>query len=150
MARLSDPDRPLLVELEFTIRTYDVDFMGIVSNIVYVRWLEDLRLQLLAVHHPLEDQLNRGYAPILVRTEITYKHPLRLGEPVRGAMWVSDLGRARWTVAAEIAGPEHLAASAIQVGSFWDLAGRCSIPIPEELTRRHAAWPAEAPPPGPG
>ena len=80
MARLTDPDRPLLVELDFTARTYDVDFMGIVSNIVYVRWLEDLRLRLLAVHHPLEDQLEAGYAPILARTEIAYKHPVRLGE----------------------------------------------------------------------
>jgi acyl-CoA thioester hydrolase len=142
MARLPDPDRPLLVELDFHARTYDVDFMGIVSNIVHVRWLEDLRLRLLAVHHPLEVQLARGYAPILTRTEITYQHPVRLGEPVRGAMWVADLGRARWTVAAELAGSEHLAATAIQVGTFWDLAAQRPAPVPPELARRYEDWSA--------
>jgi acyl-CoA thioester hydrolase len=38
----------MLVELELPIRTYDIDFAGIVSNIVYIRWLEDLRIQMLA------------------------------------------------------------------------------------------------------
>lgn len=35
----SDPtgSRPLLVEIAFRVKTYDVDFAGIVSNLVYVR-----------------------------------------------------------------------------------------------------------------
>ena len=31
-------------EQPLPIRTYDIDFAGIVSNIVFIRWLEDLRL----------------------------------------------------------------------------------------------------------
>ena len=31
--------RPLHVELPITVKTYDIDFLGIVSNIAYVRWL---------------------------------------------------------------------------------------------------------------
>jgi acyl-CoA thioester hydrolase len=34
-------------EQPLPIRTYDIDFAGIVSNIVFIRWLEDLRLALL-------------------------------------------------------------------------------------------------------
>jgi len=36
-------------ETKMTIRvaTYDIDYANHVSNIVYFRWLEDLRLQLL-------------------------------------------------------------------------------------------------------
>ena len=30
-------------EQPLAIRTYDIDFAGIVSNIVFVRWLEDLQ-----------------------------------------------------------------------------------------------------------
>ncbi len=35
------------IERDLPIRTYDIDFAGIVSNIVYVRWLEDLRLAMM-------------------------------------------------------------------------------------------------------
>ena len=34
--------KPLEVSLNLPIKTYDIDFAGIVSNIVYIRWLEDL------------------------------------------------------------------------------------------------------------
>ncbi len=35
--------RVMEVNLSFPVRTYDIDFAGVVSNIVYIRWLEDLR-----------------------------------------------------------------------------------------------------------
>ena len=40
-------------EQPLPIRTYDIDFAGIVSNIVFIRWLEDLRLGLLDQAYPL-------------------------------------------------------------------------------------------------
>jgi acyl-CoA thioester hydrolase len=136
----TDPSRPLFVELDFVAQSYDIDFMGIVSNIVYVRWLEDLRLRLLELYHPLADQLARGYTPVLARTEISYKHPVRIGESVEGQMWVSDLGRARWTLGAELRCGRHLAASATQVGYFWNLETRRTVPVPEVLADRFASW----------
>lgn len=33
----------LVAEKEIEVNNYDIDAMGIVSNIVYVRWFEDLR-----------------------------------------------------------------------------------------------------------
>jgi len=42
--------RTLNIDLPITVKTYDIDFMGIVSNISYVRWMEDLRLQFLDIH----------------------------------------------------------------------------------------------------
>jgi acyl-CoA thioester hydrolase len=39
--------KPFEVALDLPIKTYDIDFAGIVSNIVYIRWLEDLRLKIL-------------------------------------------------------------------------------------------------------
>jgi acyl-CoA thioester hydrolase len=49
---------PFEVEIPLPVRTYDIDFAGIVNNIVYIRWLEDLRLEMLARYFPLADQLN--------------------------------------------------------------------------------------------
>ena len=60
--------RPFEVQLALPIRTYDIDFAGVVSNIVYIRWLEDLRLKMLEVHLPLEQQITSGYGPLLAST----------------------------------------------------------------------------------
>ncbi len=50
-------DRPLEVELTIPVRSYDIDFAGIVSNIVYIRWLEDLRSKWLDEHFSLNKQV---------------------------------------------------------------------------------------------
>lgn len=34
----------LVVEKEIEVNGYDIDVMGVVSNIVYIRWFEDLRI----------------------------------------------------------------------------------------------------------
>lgn len=39
--------RPFELEIVLSVQTYDIDFAGIVSNIVYVRWLEDMRLKIM-------------------------------------------------------------------------------------------------------
>jgi len=94
--------RPFLTEIRFTTQTYDIDFAGIVSNIVYIRWLEDLRLKLLEEHWPLDEQLRQGYTPVLLSTSIEYLKALRLFDRPEGSMWLSDLGRARFTLGAEM------------------------------------------------
>ena len=65
---------------------------------VYIRWLEDLRLQVMTEHYPLQDLLDANQSPILEKTEITYHQPLRLFEEVVGRMWVSKLSKARWQI----------------------------------------------------
>lgn len=94
--------RPLEVVLEIPVKTYDIDFMGIVSNIVYIRWLEDLRLKFLDEHWQLNQQIEQGYAPVLAGTEIEYKRPIKIIDQVIGRLWLSNLGRLKWTVQAEI------------------------------------------------
>lgn len=70
--------RPLYVDLPITVMTYDIDFMGIVSNISYVRWLEDLRLHFLDVHYPLQKLVSEFIVPILTKTHIEYKRSIRM------------------------------------------------------------------------
>jgi hypothetical protein len=40
-------------EQPLPIRTYDIDFAGIVSNIVFIRWLEDSAPRVLDQAYPL-------------------------------------------------------------------------------------------------
>lgn len=72
--------RPFLVELPIRIKTYDIDSAKHVNNIVYVRWLEDLRLHFLDTHLTLETLHEQGITPIIVETNIHYRQPIRLGD----------------------------------------------------------------------
>jgi acyl-CoA thioester hydrolase len=128
---------PLFVARAFVVRTYDVDFASIVHNLVYIRWLEDLRLDLLQPHLPMEQMLHSGYSPILTHTEIDYIHPISLGDPVHGKMWVSELGRTRWALQAEFKTGDTLASRATQRGYFADLQTLRPVRAPERL---QALW----------
>src|SRR6185437_913401 len=90
------------VELNFPPRTYDIDFAGVVNNIVYIRWLEDLRLALMAAIYPVDRALREDAAPILLSTNIEYVKPVTIqDQALVGRMWVPKMERIRWHVAAE-------------------------------------------------
>jgi acyl-CoA thioester hydrolase len=124
-------------EAALPIRTYDIDFAGIVSNIVFVRWLEDLRLGLMAQSYPLDEALGAGVAPILLETHIRYHRPVLIGDRLLGRIRVKELGRVRWRLAAEFTVAGTLHAEAEQQGIFMRLATRRPIAIPEPIRRRH-------------
>lgn len=131
--------RPLMIERPIVVRTYDIDFAHIVHNIVYLRWLEDLRSEILVDVLPIDTILATGVSPILTRTEIDYQWPVRIGDRVTGRMWVADLSRTRWTLAAEIATGERVCAAARQSGYFADLQTLKPVRVPEALRSRYEA-----------
>ncbi|WP_099072894.1 acyl-CoA thioesterase [Nostoc linckia] len=132
--------RPFEVVLAIPVRTYDIDFVGIVSNIVYIRWLEDLRLKFLDEYWELNQQLEQGYAPVLAGTEIEYKRSIKISDRVIGRLWLSNLGRLKWTVKAEILSNEKLAAVATQKGAFISLQNGRPIKIPEEFQKKYCQY----------
>ncbi|HXO91458.1 MAG TPA: thioesterase family protein, partial [Stellaceae bacterium] len=111
-------------EQPLPIRTYDIDFAGIVSNIVFIRWLEDLRLALLDQAYPLIRALAEDVAPILLATHINYRRPVTISDPLVGRMRVVGLGRVRWHLAAEFAVGGVVHAEAEQEGLFMRLSTR--------------------------
>ncbi|HRQ37168.1 MAG TPA: hotdog domain-containing protein [Chloroflexota bacterium] len=128
--------RPLLITLPITVKTYDIDFAHIVHNAVYIRWLEDLRQQLVAAHYPMEQALADGRTPILTHTDIHYHWPTRFGDAVVGQMWISRLSRTKWEVQAEIVANGVVAAAATQNGYFADLVTLRPVRIPELLREK--------------
>lgn len=128
--------RPMEVSIPIIVRSYDIDFAGIVSNIVYVRWMEDLRMKFLEVHFPLEAQLAAGYAPALMKTEIHYLRQTRLFEPVIGKSWVADLTRTTWTIRGEFTVNGEIVAAAEQTGAFIRLDSGKPIRTPLELREK--------------
>jgi len=126
-----------LYEQPLRIQTYDIDFAGIVSNIVFIRWLEDLRLGLMEKAYPLIQALAEDVAPILLATRISYRRPVTIADRLVGRMRVAGLSRVRWRLAAEFTVGGALHAEAEQEGFFMRLSTRRPIGIPEPIRRWH-------------
>ena len=126
-----------IYEVRLRVQTYDIDFAGVVSNIVFIRWLEDLRLGLLDQAYPLIRALAEDTAPILLSTRINYRRPVTIGDTLVGRMRVVGLSRVRWRLAAEflVSGAVH--AEAEQEGLFMRLSTRRPIAIPEPIRHWH-------------
>jgi len=131
---------PFLIEVPLRVKTYDIDFAGIVSNIVYIRWLENLRLEMLSRYFPLEDQLDRGFAPVLAKTSIEYKRPLNIRSTISGRMWMSGLDSRRWYLKAEIVTQGKVAALAEQVGLFVRQEDGRPIEMPAEIAEMYDSF----------
>jgi acyl-CoA thioester hydrolase len=124
-------------EQPLPIRTYDIDFAGIVSNIVFIRWLDDLRLGLLDQAYPLIRALAEDIAPILLSTRISYRRPVTIADPLIGRMRVAGLTRVRWLLAAEFIINGTIHAEAEQEGLFMRLSTRRPIAIPKPIRLWH-------------
>lgn len=134
--RPTDPSR--LIERALPVRTYDIDFAGIVSNIVYVRWLEDLRLAMMDEAYPIAQALADDVAPILLATRIEYLKPVTIADQLTGIMWAVSMERVRWRLAAEFRVGPALHARAEQDGLFIRVSTRRPIAPPLALRQRFA------------
>jgi len=128
------PIRACEVELPIRVNAYDVDFQGIVNNIVYVRWFEDLRFRLLDEYLPLQQQMAAGYGPILMSTQIDYKRPVRLFDEPVGKIWLIEASKVRWTVGIEVTVGNAVAATGVQTGAFVDLKTLRPVRMPAVVT----------------
>ena len=107
---------------------------GIVSNIVYVRWLEDLRAELLQQHALTRVLFERNLVLVVVRTEIEYRAPLRFLDHCRGRMRIIEIGRTSVTMHADFRNREGLVVSeAKQVGVLVDSPAGKPILLPDEV-----------------
>ena len=129
--------RPLQVDLPITVKTYDIDFMGIVSNISYVRWLEDLRLNFLEVHYPLQKLMSELVVPILTQTHIEYKRPIRMHDQVNGGIWMEKFDSSGWVANAEFMVNGKHAVTATQGGVFINLGTMKPANPPEGLQKKY-------------
>src|SRR5690242_2030400 len=85
----------------FQVMTYDIDFAGVLNNVVYVRWLEDLRNMFAEQVLPIGEAFKRGIVPALGRTELDYLAPVRFPDKLEGRMGMLEHGRARFVLWAE-------------------------------------------------
>lgn len=124
---------------DVTARTFDIDAARHVSNITYVRWLEVARNELMdRVGAPIHSVMEEGVAPIVARTDIRYRHPVRLGEQVTIDLWFENLRSLSADLVFELrlAGTDTLVASATQLGLFINVESGKPARLPDSFREK--------------
>lgn len=86
---------------------YDFDPSSLVHNATYVRWLEDARTAFQQTSPwPTRRLHAEDLTAVLTRTEIVYKHPIRLSDAVSVRLWMTHLGKSAWSVALRFVCPD--------------------------------------------
>ncbi|MBW7863121.1 MAG: acyl-CoA thioesterase [Candidatus Hydrogenedentes bacterium] len=138
MQRAQGGARPLLVGRPIQIQPYDIDFAAHVNNAVYVRWLEDLRMDMLRAYCPMRPLMEEGLAPVVAATHIRYVKPLKLFDAPVGRMWCAEMGRATLTLEAEIAVGDTVYTAATQRVMMVNWQTEKAARVPLELRERFA------------
>jgi acyl-CoA thioester hydrolase len=87
---------PEVFELDLVVDEQDIDMLGHVSNLVFVRWIQDVAFaHSAAVGFDLIAYKRIGAVFVVVRHEIDYVRPALRGDVVRGRTWVSDVTAAK-------------------------------------------------------
>jgi len=91
-------------ELQLVVEATDIDFLGHASNVVFVRWIQDVALaHSAAVGLDLSAYRRIGAVFVIIRHEIDYMRPAMLGDAIRARTWVSDVSAAKCVRHTEIA-----------------------------------------------
>ena len=77
----------LVVENDIEVNGYDIDAMGIMKCIVYIRWFEDLRTIFINQYMNYSEMMKQGISPILMKTEVEYKVPITIHDKPVGRCW---------------------------------------------------------------
>lgn len=123
------------ITLTFQVKAYDIDVAGIVHNSVYLLWLDDIRTAFLEKLQSIEEQVSRGYMPVLSRTDIAYRRAIKFGDRPVAHMQLTQITRARWRINCDFLVDGNVTTQAMQEGCVVDLATGRPVPIPEPFIR---------------
>ena len=117
-----------------TIAPDDIDVLGHVNNIVYLRWAQDIAIAHWSAR-AAPDWLTR-YVWVVTRHEVDYRAPLKLGDSAEARTHVDEEGArgALWARFVDIGKPGE--AAAVSVKSVWcilDAATMRPRRVPKEV-----------------
>lgn len=85
------------------LRWGDMDALGHVNNVVYVDYLQEARVDMLAVHAPQAGGEELAEGVVVAKHEVEYVRPLVFrAEPVRIESWVTQIRAAAFRLDYEI------------------------------------------------
>lgn len=113
----------------------DIDILGHVSNIVYVRWLQDIATAHWQAVATVEEQARLIWA--VIRHEIDYLKACYLGETLTAETWADNPRGPRFDRLIRIFGPEG--DTRMQARTTWVLVDRARLRplrVPADLVSR--------------
>jgi YbgC/YbaW family acyl-CoA thioester hydrolase len=127
------------IETSIQVMFFDTDCAGVVHNIVYLRFIEVARTL-------LAEQLGMGLVamaqsqtfPVVVRTEIDYRRPAKLGDQLVVHGWLESVERLRFWCGFEIRRPADgtLIATSRQMLAVIRMPDGKPVKLPEEWSAR--------------
>jgi acyl-CoA thioester hydrolase len=88
------PRRPSRFERAFPVAAADIDELGHVNNVVYLRWVQEIAVAHWRAAAPAELQAEVVW--VVLRHELDYKRPARAGDVVVGRTWVGEATGSRF------------------------------------------------------
>jgi len=87
-------------ELQVTVQPADIDSLGHVNNVVYLRWMQ----QAAAAHweRAANAEVKAQVGWVVIRHEIDYKAPAFVGEQLVARTWVGEATAATWERFSEV------------------------------------------------
>lgn len=124
---------PEVFDLPIRVVPADIDEMGHVNNVTYVRWVQEVATAHWKALAPAADQAALLW--IVLRHEIDYKQAARLGDEVVARTWVGEARRVRFERHTEIvrAADGVLLAKARTVWCSIDVQSRRPVGVSPEL-----------------
>jgi acyl-CoA thioester hydrolase len=114
------------------VKPSDIDEMGHVNNVVYVRWVQEVAAAHWNSAAPLS--LQSKYSWVVLRHEIDYKNPAFLKDEITGLTWVGDYSGARFDRFVKLNSGDRVLAEAKTTWCLLDAKSLRPIRIPEEIT----------------
>jgi acyl-CoA thioester hydrolase len=130
-------------ELPIHVQEADIDELGHVNNVTYVRWVQDAAVAHWTSAAPAAEQARLFW--IVLRHEIDYRRAAHLGDQIVARTWVGTATRLRFERHTEILRAQDgcLLARALTIWCPIDAGTRKPTPVTAELRSRFSV-PASA------
>lgn len=119
---------------------FDTDCAGVVHNIVYLRFVEIARTHLAEqLGMGLSDMAATQLFPVVVRTEIDYRRPAKLGDKLIIHGWLDSFDRLRFWCAFEVRRPADgvLIATSRQMLAVIQMPAGKPVRLPADWAERY-------------
>ena len=123
-------------EVDISIEPADIDEMGHVNNVTYLRWVQGAAAAHWKAIAPAADQTKLAW--IVLHHEIDYKQPAYLGDRIIARTWVGAASRVRFERHTEVlrAGDRSLLAKARSVWCPIDVQTKRPVSVGPEVRAR--------------
>lgn len=130
------------VTITIAVAWGEMDAFGHVNNTVYLRWLESARIEYFRRVGLLDRMERERIGPILARTEIDYRLPVKWPDTVHVEVGVEKMGRSSFVMAYRVTSDARggaVVAEAKTVIVNLDYSRGVAVALDEELRGRMAA-----------